>query len=201
MEKRVEELLRDLKVTRACRFSAAERLHGNDRRMALLVAMASVLVIALTVLPFVYKFPSTVSGDLSVITLVMSVMILAISLFQYSSNDAVSAEQLHRCGLELNELRRELRDKAEDIDAETLASIRSRYDTILQKYSINHIEADFRKYMLEHPDEFPLSRTTTVWYFVTNLAAGKTLHTLLFLIMTFIFAWLVFWHVLPARLS
>ena len=201
MDERAESLLRDLKVTRACRFSAAERLVGRDRRMALLVAMASVLVIALTTLPLIYKFPDSVSGDLSFITLTVSVLILAVSLFQYSSNDAVNAEQLHRCGLELNEIRRELRDKANSIDEASLTAIRTRYDAILQKYSVNHQEMDFRKYMLEHPDEFQLPRITSAWYFLKNVASEKTLHYSLFAAMAAVFLWLIFWHVLPTRLG
>jgi hypothetical protein len=201
VEKRVEELLQDLKVTRACRFNAAERLNGRDRRMALLVAMASALVIALTVLPFIYKLPTLVSGDLSVVTLIMSILILAISLFQYSSNDAVSAEQHHRCGLELNEVRRELRDSAETVDDVALAEIRGKYGSILQKYSINHLEIDFRKYMLEHPAEYPLPLWNTIWYFLKMTFSGRMAHVLLFLMIIAGFLWLLFWHILPARLS
>ncbi len=201
MDKRAEELLRDLEVTRGCRFGAAERLNSRDRRMALLVAVASALVIALTVLPFIYKLPFLISGDLSVVTLVMSILILAVSLFQYSTNDAVSAEQHHRCGLEISELRRELRDKSETIDDDGLDKIRARYDAILQKYSINHSELDFRKYQIEHPAEFQLSLLEKSRVLLRLAFSGKTLQTALIGIIVCLFFWLLFWHVLPARLA
>jgi hypothetical protein len=119
----VEELLSDLKTTKGSRFNAAKRLEGRDSKMALLVAVASSLVIALTVLPFFYKLPSLISADLSVATLIASVLILAISLFQYSANDAVTAEQHHRCALEVNEIRHQLRNQAETITDAELAAL------------------------------------------------------------------------------
>src|SRR5262249_35354595 len=83
MDQRCEELLHDRKVTRGCRINAAERLNTRVRRMALLIAVAAGMVIALTVLPALYKLPPAISIDLEVVTLLMAVVILAVSLFQY----------------------------------------------------------------------------------------------------------------------
>src|SRR5262249_60803877 len=97
MDKRAEELLHDLKVTRGCRTNAAERLNTRVRRMALLIAVAAGMVIALTVLPALYKLPPSISIDLAVVTLLMAVGILAVVLFQYGTQDALTARPHHRC--------------------------------------------------------------------------------------------------------
>ena len=117
LDERLKELLHKMGVTAGARFNAAKRLQGRDRRMALVVALSSAFVIALTVIPYIYRLPPPVTGDLSVITLVMSVLILAVSLIQYSNNDAVIADQHHRSGLEINELKHELSVKADQLDA------------------------------------------------------------------------------------
>src|SRR5499426_1837841 len=111
MDQRAEDLLRDLKVTSGCRMNAAERLNSRGRLMSLLMVFAAAMVIALTVLPYLYKLPARVSTDLDVVTLIMAVAILAVALFQYGTNDPSAAEQYRRCGLELGELHRELRNK------------------------------------------------------------------------------------------
>ncbi len=200
MDARVSDLLRDLKVTSGCRFISANRLRRRDSRTAILIAVASVIVIALTVLPFIYKLTSGVSSDLSVATLVMSLVILAASLLQYSSGDAATAEQHHRCGLEVRELRRRLRDQAETIENAALGEITHAYNAVLQKYSINHDEIDFRQYQIEHPSEFALSGARRFAISVQLLVAGRAAYMLMIAAKAVVFGWLIFWHVLPARI-
>jgi hypothetical protein len=198
---RATDLHRDLKVTSGCRFISANRLRRRNGRMALIIALASVLVIALTVLPLVYKLPPAVSGDLVVATLVMSLLILAFSLLDYSNNDSAVAEQHHRCGLEVRELRRLLRNKPEPVSDTDLDAITEAYGQTLQKYSINHDDDDFKRYQLDHPDEFPLSKWQTFKFTVALLFSGKAAYVLMMTVMATVFLWLVFWHVLPARIA
>jgi hypothetical protein len=198
---RATDLHRDLKVTSGCRFISANRLRRRNGRMALIIALASVLVIALTVLPLVYKLPPAVLGDLTAATLVMSLLILAFSLLDYSNNDSAVAEQHHRCGLEVRELRRLLRNKAEPVSDAELNQITDAYGQILQKYSINHDEGDFKRYQLDHPDEFPLNKWTQCKLRVTLLFSGKAAYFLMMTVMGSVFLWLVFWHVIPARIA
>jgi SMODS and SLOG-associating 2TM effector domain family 5 len=201
MDKRAEELLHDLKVTRGCRINAAERLNTRVRRMALLIAVAAGMVIALTVLPALYKLPPSISIDLSVVTLLMAVVILAVSLFQYGTNDAVTAEQHHRCSLELGELLRELRNKAETIDENGLTTIRVRYDSVLQKYSAAHHPLDLTRYEVEHRDEFALSPVDKAQAYLRLGLSGNVLYGLLIVAVIVLFLWLLFGHVLPSRVS
>jgi SMODS and SLOG-associating 2TM effector domain family 5 len=199
MGQRTDDLLRDLKVTSGCRMNAAERLNSRGRLMSLLMVFAAALLIALTVLPHLYKLPPAISTDLDVVTLVMAVVILAVALFQYGTNDPTAAEQYRRCGLELGELHRELRNKAENIDENGLTTIRMRYDTLLQKYGADHTALDLARYQIAHRDEFPGSQMQTAQALARLVLSGNVLYAVLIVAVVAIFIWLLFWHVLPAR--
>jgi hypothetical protein len=199
MGQRTDDLLRDLKVTSGCRMNAAERLNSRGRLMSLLMVFAAALLIALTVLPYLYRLPPAISTDLDVVTLVMAVVILAVALFQYGNNDPTAAEQYRRCGLELGELHRELRNKAENIDENGLTTIRMRYDTLLQKYGADHTALDLARYQIAHRDEFPGSQMQTAQALARLVLSGNVLYAILIVAVVAIFFWLLFWHVLPAR--
>jgi hypothetical protein len=199
MGQRTDDLLRDLKVTSGCRMNAAERLNSRGRLMSLLMVFAAALLIALTVLPHLYKLPPAISTDLDVVTLVMAVVILAVALFQYGTNDPTAAEQYRRCGLELGELHRELRNKAENVDENGLTTIRMRYDTLLQKYGADHTALDLARYQIAHRDDFPGSQMQTAQAVARLVLSGNVLYAILIVAVVAIFFWLLFWHVLPAR--
>src|SRR5262245_62624216 len=201
MDQRAEDLLRDLKVTSGCLMNAAERLNSRGRLMSLLMVFAAAMVIALTVLPDLYNVPSRVSTDLDVVTLIMAVAILAVALFQYGTNDPSAAEQYRRCGLELGELHRELRNKAESIDETGLATIRMRYDTVLQKYGADHSALDLARYQITHRDEFPILQLQLAQSIGRMVLSGNVLYSVLILAVVAVFFWLLFWHVLPARMA
>jgi SMODS and SLOG-associating 2TM effector domain family 5 len=201
MGQRTDDLLRDLKVTSGCRMNAAERLTSRGRRMSLLTVFAAALVIALTVLPYLYKLPPAVSTDLDVVTLIMAIMILGLALFQYGTNDPAAAEQYRRCGLELGELHRELRNKADSIDENALATVRMRYDTVLQKYGADHTAVDLARYQVAHREDFSMSPLQTAQSVGRLLLSGNVLYTILTAAVAAFFLWLLFWQVLPARLA
>ncbi len=106
---------------------------------------------------------------------------------QYSSGDPVKAEQHHRCALEINTLRRELRTK-EIISAEELTVMSRRYDEILQRYEVNHEPVDFEKYKLEHPEEYPKLGTKNERDILEkDIKKGSSLGVWLFRLITALF--------------
>ena len=62
VDSRVKDLLYRMNVTKGSRFNASKRLEGRDRRMALLIALASALVIALTFMSTAYRLRSSVTS-------------------------------------------------------------------------------------------------------------------------------------------
>jgi SMODS and SLOG-associating 2TM effector domain family 5 len=148
------QLLNEMKLSKGARFNASKRLEDRDRRRTTTMAYASASVIILTLLPAFFITPGWLASALSIATVAMSLIILANSLLQAQSNDPVKADQFHRCALEINSLRRQLR-AIEGITAEQIASFSTDYDNILSRYNLNHDAEDSEKYRLEHPDEFP----------------------------------------------
>jgi hypothetical protein len=153
-----DELLSEMKVTKGCRFNASKRLERRDKRMITITAFASVYVILLTVLPLFFHVGEILGNAVTATVIVFSLIILASSLLQYSNNDPVRAEQHHRCGLEVNALRRALR-ATDNCSMTVIAEYSKRYDDIIQKYGLNHDDIDFDKYKIEHPLEYPKSDT------------------------------------------
>ena len=197
---RVKDLLYRMDVTKGSRFNASKRLEGRERRMALLIALASALVIALTFMSTAYRLPAAVVSDLNVVTMVASVLILAVSLIQYSNNDAVNAEQHHRCGLEINELRGQLQALKEPVSEDNVREFARRYAHILDKYSVNHDLVDYDRYRLDHPALFKLSLIEKL--FIHARSMGQTQWpNLLMAVIVVASIFLVFWHVIPARLA
>jgi len=108
----------------------------------------------LSILPYFVKLPSGLQDKYNLITVVASILILTSSLLQYANRDAVKAEQHHRCALEINEIRRLL--FIEDITIkEVVVEYTSRYQAVLQKYSINHDALNYQRYQMERPEDYP----------------------------------------------
>lgn len=179
--------MQEIKVTKGCRFNAAKRLEASERRRTSLIAFVSVCVIVVSLLPTFLATPEWLSGVITLLTVAFSVAILALSLMRTSNADAVKGEQLQRCAAELNSLRRLIRSDP-GLDEVKLADYSKQYDSILQRFNINHDDVDFEKYKLEHPKEYPdtakqdtaemkkeVSREARQSYIVALTIAGSTL--------------------------
>lgn len=147
-----EKLLKDMKRTKGVRFNASIRIEETERKRTASTAYASAAVVVLTLLPVFFPMAQWMENAIALTTVGFSIFILASSLLQSANAGPVKADQLHRCALEVNSLRRELSAKPHD---ESLSGFSSRYDEILGRYNVNHDTVDYDKYRLEHPDEFP----------------------------------------------
>lgn len=143
-----------MKNTARARFKAHKRLTELDVRQTKIVSLSTAFIIVLTVAPYIIKCPTYVTDALNLFTIVFSIVILVYSLLQYSSQNALAAEQFHRSALEINELRRDLEMASDEDLIETKKCI-DRYDAVLQKYSINHKDVDFHAAILEKLEEYP----------------------------------------------
>ncbi|WP_425340985.1 hypothetical protein [Agrobacterium larrymoorei] len=63
---------------------------------------------------------------------------------------------MNRSALDLQELKRELQFRDEDLQRDQFLEISKRYNQILQKYSLNHDDVDFWRYQLDYSTEFKL---------------------------------------------
>ena len=151
----LEDLLWGMGNTARSRFAASKRLESLDRRLTQLTAITSSYLIVLTVLPYFLHLKTQVEDHINLISVALTIVILASSLLQYSSASAVKSEQFHRSALEINELKKSLQVLGGAITHKDLSHSRFQYSSILQKYSINHDPMDFQAVQLERPQDFP----------------------------------------------
>lgn len=186
-EERAKEQLRRMRATAACRFIAAERLRGRDRRNAMLTAIASSFVLFLTVIPLIYHITPLVNSGLTALSFFTSILIIAFSLVQYSNNDAANSEQFHRSGLEINEVCRRFEFGIENSGLKETSEVAESYNSILQKYSINHETSDFDIYRSQRRELYNLSTAERFFIFAKRVC-GSVAPYLLLILVFFAFA-------------
>ena len=156
-----ERYLESMKHTAGSRFNAARRLERRDRSLATMAALTSAYIIGLTILPYFLHLPPPWPDRLNLLTVVFSIIVLVSSLLQSSKRDGLNSEQHHRCALEINEIRRafanqlsSLTDKGCAVTDTLLDDFASKYNAVLQKYSINHDDEDYYKYQIDHLEDY-----------------------------------------------
>lgn len=149
-----DDLIRVLRDACRCRFQAHRRLSTTDTRLTWIVSLSTAYVIVLTVLPYLLKSPPYVADYLNLAAVAFSIIILVASLLQYSSQNSVRAEQMHRSGLEINEIRRNLLYLT-SLEESSLQNFIDGYNLVLQKYSVNHDQLDYHAVVAESPTDYP----------------------------------------------
>jgi hypothetical protein len=161
----VDKFIRSLHETAGSRFNAAKRLEGRDRRLTAVAAVCSVYIIVLIVLPYFLNLPPEITTYLNIFVIFLAIVILVTSLLQYSSNNVANSEKLHRSGLEIKEIERELELRKDRIALDDLDMFRVRYSNILEKYGVDHDRRDYTLYQIENREKYP---------FITDYAAFVT---------------------------
>ncbi len=197
----VQKLLDDMKVTAGSRFNAAKRLEANDRNLTWITAMTSAYIIALTVLPYFWKLPQRAADTLNLTTVVLSVVILVSALLHNSKRDAVNAEQHHRSALEIKEIHREMLMRGNAIEPDALLRSADRYSAILQKYSVNHNDLDYKKFQADRPEQFAHLSKFARLRTLAVLAIMDNIQIICLVAITAGCLWLVFFYALPLRMG
>jgi hypothetical protein len=194
MKDAADSLLKSLKETAGSRFIAASRLEEHDRKLARLTALTSAYIIVLTILPYFARLSVHAADVSNLITVAFALVILVASLLQYSSGDVVNAEQHHRSGLEINEIRRLLLVQP-TLTSEVLIDFTNRYNAVLQKYSVNHDYLDYRRFQLERSSEYPwMTCRTKIWITIV-LFATRHAPTAILVVVTVFFASVLYYGI------
>jgi len=199
-----EKLVHDIKVTTGSRFNAAARLSQRERSSNVLVSVYSALLICTSIATLALPLGSTTIRYASFGGIVASILVLVMSMRNFAHRYGVEAEQMHRCALELNELKRKI---ATDVGASSakLASYTEQYSRILEKWNINHNQDDFLNYKYKHkwefediasvPDKDLPNRRFQEYYSIS--AAGVAILTLVGVALTLAVAWFVWDSIAP----
>lgn len=149
------ELHRRAEVTSKTRYEAARRLMAHNLFSQWTLAVLAVGQIAISVTDAL-NLPLNYSDDyLAFGGIFFGVLVLAYSLLLGMSNYSARSVRLHKCGLELGELARELylKSKMTNISQFAYAEYSKRYYVILGQYE-NHEEIDYKytKFMMKNSE-------------------------------------------------
>jgi SMODS and SLOG-associating 2TM effector domain family 5 len=159
--KSVEDIITMIGNTSGSRFHCSRRLKAKDRFYNGVIFFASSIAILASIAPALVVVDEIVKTYLTLTSISLSVIILALSGIQYGSNFAVQSELMHKCALEINEVRRVL-ESTQNPTEKFVKKCLSEYDLILQRYPMNHETVDFLTYKLEHHWRFPELNHTIV---------------------------------------
>ena len=193
------KLLDNMKSTARSRFFAAKRLSAKDRILTMLTALTSGYLIVLTVVPYILHIDEPRTDIINFIVVAFAVVILVSSLFQYSSSDVVNAEQHHRSGLEINEIVRELVAYGDAVDKAIYDAYSLRYNSILQKYSVNHDDLDYMAVQLDRPQDYPWNGYWTRLGMRVSRLVGVGLPSIFLWLVSIGFVGVILFYAIPAQ--
>lgn len=148
-----EHLAKSMRSTSASRFNASRRLERHDRRLTFLVAFSTCYIIILTILPYFITIAAAKTDIINFYTVCLSILILVASLLQYSSNNGLLVELHHRSGMEIEKVHRDF--IGSEANLKTYVEYNEKYSRALEKYSINHNQMDYDKYVVNNKEKHP----------------------------------------------
>jgi hypothetical protein len=155
----LKELYRRIRLTAGARFNAARRLWRHDRLAQWSIALSSVALIVLALVQAVGIETTVSSRALSVVQVSLAVLVLVISLLISRDNFALQAYRMHRCGLELNRLKRRIEPRLASLhDDDFFCNVSEEYYGILCEHE-NHAPIDYDLYRLNKAEEFNIQIT------------------------------------------
>jgi hypothetical protein len=148
----LEKLAENIEKTAKARFNAAKRLEKHHKMSQWTVTIASVCLLLIPLLQaFGVDFQYT-NAQLNVIQVISAVVVLVFGLLIGLEDHSVMADQMHRCGMELNDLHRRVGGKGA-IEAE---EVMDKYDAIVGRYK-NHEHIDYLMMrLLKHKEYYPV---------------------------------------------
>jgi hypothetical protein len=138
-------------TTRGTRFTAATSLTFRDRFSIVTVALLSVYLIGLSVV--LLAAPESIGSEgakfFSILSIVASIWILVISLFDYALGRGVLAHRLQQNAIRITLIAREMERELEKVspDFEQLRLLAARYEQEVAETQVNHSTSDYKMYM------------------------------------------------------
>lgn len=155
------ELHRRVRLTAGARFRAARRLARHDKFAQWTIALLSVGLIVVPLLQALKVTTGLSVEQLNVLQIVLAVLVLVFSLLLSRDNFSVRADKMHRCGLELGQLERDLFGLlVTGADDRIYKDMSDRYFDILQQHE-NHEDVDYEMFKLWRKDEYYADRRVT----------------------------------------
>ncbi len=139
-----ERLAATMRVVKAARFNAAERLERKATVSLFTQSTVALYFVGLAVWQAVYanQIDDAANRLMTFIQLVSSVFTLILGLLEALNDYKMKAHHLHNCGLGVSELAQELRI-ARPTDAALVQDFRRRYNEMMKACPVNHSRIDY----------------------------------------------------------
>lgn len=137
--------------TRGARFTAAHLLTQRERFSVATLALLSIFLISVSVISL--SSQGTVSGDAAKffgsLSIIASVWILVITLFDYALGRGVLAHRLHQNAIRITKLMRELERELVKAspDIERLRNLAAQYEEEIADTEVNHSPSDYKMHL------------------------------------------------------
>jgi hypothetical protein len=157
-ETALHDFKRSVEITRDVRFQANLRLARRQRWSAYMVSFLSLYVIALSLLPNIFKLQEQQNQVLLACSIILSVFVIFTSLIDGAQNFHHQGELLHQCARKVATVHHDLKniDPADMPDAASkLEELQKRYMQALDECPINHENVDFVRAQAYKPHLFP----------------------------------------------
>lgn len=190
MENIIEVTYNKIWKTKGARFNSHHNYLKQSRLSTFTVGVLASYVI---ILSFLFISPSLSfkigqQGDLNLLVLAASIIVLVFSQIEASKDYKLKAEIMHRNAMELSSLYDEIQNVYYSKDNETIKisqaeNILKRYNNTIQKCGENHNEYDYDEFILQHYEKMKISKK---WY---SLVYGKVI--IFFKIRLYFYLWLI----------
>jgi hypothetical protein len=167
------ELYRRAFITARIRFKSARRLSFHQKMTKWSMTIASIALIAMPLSQLLGIDPMFDVKLLTLLEIIYAVVVLAISLIISQDDFATRSERMHRCGLELSNIYREIEPYRNNTwDRKLYEQFSKAYDNTLAQHE-NHDDIDFYAYSLSDRAHyyprffhfcFGLVRFTILWF-------------------------------------
>jgi len=140
-------------ATRGCRFTAAKMLKTKEMFSIGTISFLSIYLIGWSVASASYPdvITSAHARFFNAVSVVASVGLLALSIFDFALSRSVTSEKLNRNALEISQIMRELERHLErpSPDFGELERIAAEYERMIIANEVNHSPADYRLWLSE----------------------------------------------------
>lgn len=171
-EKLCDILSKKMWVTKGSRFNAYRRLKKKASLSTATISFLSVYAIVISMMPYFKCTTAQNSNINNFFVFILSLIILIISLLEYSKDYSTRAERLYVCSNEITHLLNELnyymsKSINDDELNEKSNEISNKYDLILKRCSENHDPVDYRLFQTDNPADYPIKASFLLrcWYY------------------------------------
>ncbi|UWR80526.1 SLATT domain-containing protein [Phaeobacter inhibens] len=154
-------------TTRGVRFSVAESEQRKEKFSIATIALLSVYLAGWSLAGSLFPemFSSLQARALNLISVVASVSLLVISLFDFAAGRSVYAEKMLQNAFTITGILRETeRELAkEDPDYSIISKLAARYEEVVHGVGVNHTSQDFKLWKLQKENALSRFQAVRIW--------------------------------------